>query len=165
MKQAVCTQPDAKLFCELIAVAASDDKVAQLYNNLTVVTVFVPTDRGINNTRKLILRYMGATLASLVANPVLASRFVRSHMVLGFASRFSTFRNNQIFFNALTPQQPLYVVESKSRQAPPGVAVQKYIRMPINKLTRAGFQDRWDRIGGAGLFHVVEDPIIPSPLY
>ena len=41
----VCLQPDLTYFCSLIKLAKSDPKVAQLYDPLTVATVFAPTDR------------------------------------------------------------------------------------------------------------------------
>jgi len=160
---ATCLQKDISFFCGLLTLAKGNPTVASLFDGSTVATVFAPTDRGINNTRKLILRYMGATLQTLQTDPLTATKFVLMHVVPGSAPDYRKWRNGDQLRNALTPSQVLTEIEGTGRSpTPPGVAHQFFIRGPLN-IVRAGFQGRSNLIGGKGFVQVVEDPIIPPP--
>ena len=67
--------------------------------------------QGINNTRWQILRWTGATLETLSTSPSLASKFVRSNLMLGSAPDYRTWRSGTIFYNELVPAQVLTVIE------------------------------------------------------
>ena len=67
--------------------------------------------KGINNTRWQILRWTGATLETLSTSPSLASKFVRSNLMLGSAPDYRTWRSGTIFYNELVPAQVLTVIE------------------------------------------------------
>jgi hypothetical protein len=158
-----CLQKDISFFCSLLTLAKGNPTVQSLFDGKTVATVFAPTDRGINNTRNLILRYMGVTLQTLKTDPVSATKFVLMHVVAGSAPDYRNWRNGDTVNNALTPSQVLTEIEGTGRApTPKGVAHQFFIRGPLN-IVRAGFQGRFNLIGGSGFVQVVEDPIIPPP--
>ncbi|GAX80975.1 hypothetical protein CEUSTIGMA_g8410.t1 [Chlamydomonas eustigma] len=155
----VCLQPDLGYFCTLITVAKSDPVVASLFDPNTVATVFAPTTRGINNTRYITLRLLGTTLTGLAQDPVKAAMFVRAN-IISEKVLFSNLRNGQVYYNYLSPQQSLTVLEGTGRQVPPGT-VRSFFLKTSTTTVRIGFQDRYNLIGGAGFVTVSEDPIIP----
>lgn len=61
----------------IIETAKRDLIVSSLYEPTTVATLFAPTDRGIHNTIKQLMRINGVTLSTLLTDPVAAAKFVQ----------------------------------------------------------------------------------------
>ena len=67
--------------------------------------------QGIINTRWQILRWTGATLDTIASSPKLASKFIRSNLIMDSALDYRFWRNDTLFYNALVPTQVLTVIE------------------------------------------------------
>lgn len=105
---AICSgslAPQLRVFCRVARNATSDPMVAMLNNRTASFTVFPFTDRGIQNTRFLMSRYMSVTLDQLYASPALCAIMIKAHLVPGIVSDTRTWRRDvTTFTNALGQQ-------------------------------------------------------------
>jgi hypothetical protein len=68
--------------------------------------------KGINNTRKLIQSQFGSTIENIILDPKLSAKFVRAAVVLNYTKLYDDWRQNDVMYNSLVPQQKLTVLET-----------------------------------------------------